>query len=195
MEILHHGQRPSLALPEIYVHVSNPSDRFRTWSRSSPQNSTSPTTSSRPISIPNARDPVPPPLPPPRHLTDIADGGNNGLDTTWQWGNPHGHDLGRSTSSIAPASRSYRSLASPKGILNKQPNFVRRGSSTSTSRSLSDEDAREQVYLGIDEGYASLSGTYIGSKKSVLPLSHEGYGRFWAVSIAANSAGGTLRYT
>ncbi|KAH6701263.1 hypothetical protein BKA61DRAFT_704943 [Leptodontidium sp. MPI-SDFR-AT-0119] len=166
MEILHHGQRPSLALPEIYVYVSNPSDRFRTWSRSNPQNSTFPTTSSRPISTLNARDPVPPPLPPPRHLTDTVDGGNNGPDITWQWGNSHGRDSGRSISSVVLASSSYRSLTSPKSMSNEQPNFARRGSSTLTSKSMSDGDAREQVYLGIDEGYASLCGTSIGSKKS-----------------------------
>jgi hypothetical protein len=177
MEIFHHGQRPSLALPESYVHLSNPSDRFRTWSRSSPQNSTSPATSSQPILIPNSRDQVPPPLPAPRHLTDIADSGNNRLDITWQWGNSHRHDWGRPISSMAPPASSYRSLASPKSISNEQPNFTRRGSSTSTSKSMSDGDIREQVYLGIDEGYASLHETSMGSKKSVLPLSHGGYRR------------------
>jgi hypothetical protein len=73
------------SLPKIYVHDSNPSDRFRHPSRSSSTNSIlSPSAASGPMSIPNARDPVPPPLPPPKHLADIADGGCNGpLDLTW----------------------------------------------------------------------------------------------------------------
>jgi hypothetical protein len=71
--------------PEIYVPDSNPSDRFRHPSRSNSTNSIlSPSAASGPMSIPNARDPVPPPMPPPKHLADIADGGCNGpLDPTW----------------------------------------------------------------------------------------------------------------
>ena len=176
MEIPHHGPRPALALPEIYVqHDSNPSNQFRNSSRSSSFNSaSSPSTASGPMSIPNARDPVPPPLPPPRHLVDIADGGNNGPDIAWQWGNSHsaggwGESMS-SISSVAPGSSLYgRNFASKKGSMDDRPEYTRRTSSTSTVKSITGLERQENPYPRIDEGYASLSGTSIGSNRSVLP--------------------------
>ena len=173
MEIPRRGSRPALALPEIYVHDSNPSDRFRNSSRSSSYNSaSSPSTASGPMSIPNARDPIPPPLPPPRHLADIADGGNNGPDIAWQWGNSHeGSGWGGSISSVAPGSSLYGgSFASRKSVMDDRPEFTRRTSSTSTVKSITGLERQENPYPRIDEGYASLSGTSIGSNRSVLPL-------------------------
>ncbi|KAN0107844.1 hypothetical protein V8E51_007586 [Hyaloscypha variabilis] len=70
---------------ENHPNHPNLSDRFRTSSSLSSYNSTSsPSTSSIPMSIPHSQDPVPPPLPPPRYLTDIIDNKNNGRDITWQ---------------------------------------------------------------------------------------------------------------
>jgi len=165
MEIPHRGARP-VALPEIYVHDPNPSDRFRTSSSSSSYNSTSsPSTSSIPMSIPHSQDPVPPPLPPPRYLADIGDDRNNGPDIAWQWGNSlsHGSDWGRSGASVQPGSSLYGSFASRKSATDERPDNSRRGSSTSTIRSMGGSESREQTYPRIDEGYASLSGTSIGS--------------------------------
>jgi len=168
MEIPHRGPRPAQPPPEIFVQDSNPSDRFRTSNRSIPYNSAS--THARfsgPMSIPNARDPVPPPLPPPRHLADIAAGGSNGPDIAWQWGNSHeDNDWGRPKPSIAPGSSLYGSFASGKSVLKERPDFGRRTSSASTIKSISASDTRENGYPRIDEGYASLSGTSIGSNKS-----------------------------
>jgi hypothetical protein len=176
MEIPHRGSRPALVLPEIYVqHDSNPSDRFRNSSRSSSYNSaSSPSTASGPMSIPNSRDPVPPPLPPPRHLADIADGGNNGPDIAWQWGNSHsGGGWGESISSmssVAPGSSLYGGgFAGKKSIMDDRPEYTRRTSSTSTVKSINGLERQENAYPRIDEGYASLSGTSIGSNRSVLP--------------------------
>jgi hypothetical protein len=171
MEIPHRGSRPNLAPPEIFVQESNPSDRFRTSSRSSSYNlDSSAAISSIPMSIPNAREPVPPPLPPPRHLADIADGGSNGPDIAWQWGNSReDHNWGRP--SIQPGSSLYGSFASRKSVtMDDRPDFDRRGSSTSTIKSISGDDGRDSAHLRIDEGYASLSGTSIASNKSVLCL-------------------------
>jgi hypothetical protein len=176
MEIPHRGAR-RVALPEIYVHDPNPSDRFRTSSLSSSFNSTSsPSTFSIPMSIPNSRDPVPPPLPPPRHLADILDNRNNGPDIAWQWGNSHedNSDWGRSIASVQPGSSLYGSFASRKSFADdrdERPDNSRRGSSTSTIKSMSGTQSRESTYPRIDEGYASLSGTSIGSSKSVLHIS------------------------
>jgi hypothetical protein len=163
----HRGARPSMALPEIHIHDSNPSDRFRISSRSSSYNSTSsPATSSIPMSIPNAREPPPPPLPPPRHLADIADGGSNGPDIAWRFGNPHvdNSDWGQSIATVAPGSSLYGSFVRSRNMDDRRE-FPRRGSSTSTITSTSRPDVRENAYPRIDEGYASLSGTSIGSNK------------------------------
>jgi hypothetical protein len=173
MEIPRRGPRPSVALPEIYVHDSNPSDRFRTSRSSSSYNSTSsPSTSSIPMSIPHSRDPVPPPLPPPRHLADIVDGRHDRPDIAWQWGNSHedNSDWGRSIASVPPGSSLYGS-ASRKSFKDERSDDSRRGSSTSTIKSLNGAESRESIYPRIDEGYASLSGTSIGSNRSVLQLS------------------------
>jgi hypothetical protein len=169
MDIPHRGARP-VALPEIYVHDPKPTDRFRTSSSSSSFNSTSsPLAASIPMSIPNSRDPVPPPLPPPRHLKDLADNGNNGQDIAWQWGNsPANSDWGRSIASVQPGSSLCGSFASR---MDERPDISRRGSSTSTIKSMSGTESQEHTYPRIDEGYASLSGTSIGSTKSVLPIS------------------------
>ena len=175
MDIPRRGSRPALAPPEIYVqHDSNPSDRFRNSSRSSSYNSaSSPSTASGPMSIPNSRDPVPPPLPPPRHLADIGDGGNGGPDIAWQWGNSHsGGGWGESItsmSSVAPGSSLYGSLTGKKGMMDDRPEYTRRTSSISTVKSISGLERQENPYPRIDEGYASLSGTSIGSDRSVLP--------------------------
>jgi len=162
--IPHRGARPQ-APPEIYVHDSMPS--LPMLMRSSSYNSAA-TSASIPMSIPNARDPVPPPLPPPRHIADIADGGHNGPDIAWQWGNSHeSSDWGRSAPSVAPGSSLYGSFHSRRGAFDERPDS-RRTSSTSTIKSLSGADSREHNYPRIDEGYASLSGTSIGSNKLVL---------------------------
>jgi hypothetical protein len=161
-----------MALPEIYVQDSNPSNRYRASSRSSSYNSaSSPATSSIPMSIPNSREPVPPPLPPPRHLHDIADGGNNGPDIAWQWGNSHEESRNwGSASSVAPGSSLYGSYASRKSVLDEHPEFPRRQSSTSTIKSATGLDSRDNSYSRFDEGYTSLSGTSIGSNQLVYTI-------------------------
>jgi hypothetical protein len=168
MEIPHRGPRPSLPLPEIYVHESKP-EQFRSSSRSSSYNSTSsPATSAIPMSIPNSRDAVPPPLPPPKYLADIASGGNNGPDLAWRFGNSHGatSDWGGSMSSVAPGSSLYGSFAGKKSLTDDQPEYSRRTSSTSTIKSSMGREGQEHAYPK-DEGYSSFSGTSIGSYRSV----------------------------
>lgn len=162
-----HRTRPSLALPEIYVHESNP-EKFRSKSRSSSYNSaSSPSTSAIPMSIPNSRDPVPPPLPPPKYLKDIASGGNNGPDIAWRFGNSHGtSDWGGSIpSSVAPGSSLHGSFASRKGLVDDRPDHCHRTTSTSTIKSRGGE-AQDRTYPK-DEGYSSFTGTSIGSYKLV----------------------------
>lgn len=162
--IPHRAKAPPV-LPEIYVQASNPSDRFRMYSKPATYNSTSPADIPGPMSIPYAREPVPPPLPPPRHLSDIVDGGHNGLDIAWQWGNSHeDNGWGRS---VAPGSSLYGSFANERSSKDGHRDSSRRTSSTSTIKSVLGPDPRESPYPRIDEGYASLSGTSVGSNRLV----------------------------
>ncbi|PVH84447.1 hypothetical protein DL98DRAFT_512348 [Cadophora sp. DSE1049] len=158
MEIPHRGARPMGSLPQIQIH--DPSEMYRKSSRSSSYNSaSSPDLSSIPMSIPNAREFVPPPLPPPRHLADIADGGHNGPDIAWKWGNDHtdNRDWGKATASIPQGSSLHGGTGSymgRRGMLDEQLDFQRRGSSISTVKS----DSRDGLYQR-DEGYESLGAS------------------------------------
>lgn len=161
MDIPHRAVRPAMALPmpEIYVHDSNRSDRFRTSSRSSSYNSIlSPTTSSNPMSIPNSRDPgPPPPLPPPKHLPDIIDSGKGGPDIAWKFGNSHdsNSEWGGSVPSVTTGSSLYGSF------------LGRRKEEQGGISMIKSIDTKENSYPRFDEGYGSQSGTSIGSNMSV----------------------------
>ncbi|KUJ12072.1 uncharacterized protein LY89DRAFT_700035 [Mollisia scopiformis] len=164
MDIPHRAARPAMALPTPEIYVQDPSDRFRTSSRSNSYGSIlSPKTSSIPMSIPNSREPgPPPPLPPPRHLQDIVDSGKSGPDLAWKFGNSHEYNSdwgGSVSSSVAPGSSLYGSFMGRRGDERSE----RRGSSISTIKST---DFKENSYPRLDEGYVSQSGTSIGSNFS-----------------------------
>ncbi|KZF25760.1 hypothetical protein L228DRAFT_266214 [Xylona heveae TC161] len=86
--------------------------------------------SSGPMSIPNAREPAPPALPPPRYLDDLA----HGSDPGWQWGNrdTSGGFAKGSFGSVNPSSSlcGGSSFRRPWADADQKP--VRRESSTST---------------------------------------------------------------
>ena len=135
----------------------------RTSSYSSSNASQSFSTPTTPVCIPNAREnSVPPPLPPPRFIEDIA----LGRDPGWQWGN-RGGEFGHKLEPVSPGSsvRSQGSWDFRKELEMSADGFGggRRESSTSTIRSPSRTD--------YDEGYHSLSGTSIAylSVYSLLP--------------------------
>jgi hypothetical protein len=166
MDIPHRGSR-AMALPQIHVPDSNPSDRFRTSSRSMlPSTLSSPSSPSVPMPIPNMREPIPPPLPPPKHIADI-EGGNNGPDIAWQWGNSRMGNEWRG-SVVTPGSSIYGSLASGTSMASERSEPARRTSSTSTIKSLTGAEPKETPYPKIDEGYSSLSSTSIDSYRSVI---------------------------
>jgi hypothetical protein len=76
--------------PTIRIHSSGPQQQHApepsSLSLPSPISSASSALSispSLPMAIPNSRDGVPPPLPPPRHIDEL----NKGKDPGWQWAN------------------------------------------------------------------------------------------------------------
>ena len=69
--------------------------------------------SSQPMVIPQSRDPVPPPLPPLRHLVGFTDGGTKEPDIAWQCGNSQKENGWEgSISSVVPESRGGSSMGS-----------------------------------------------------------------------------------
>jgi hypothetical protein len=172
MDIPHRGSR-AVTLPQIHVPDSIPSDRFRFSSRST-LNCTfsSPSSPSVPVPIPNIREPVPPPLPPPRHLADIEAGGSNGPDIAWRWGNSR-RDAEWEGSSVTPGSSLYGSMASRTSMASEPSEPARRPSSTSTIKSPHGVESREMPFPKIDEGYSSLSSTSIESYRYVMVVCRE----------------------
>lgn len=118
-----------------------------------------------PMPIPNAREEVPPPLPPPKHIADP--------DIAWQFGRDW-NERQKSLPSIRPGSSLLGGLAGPgpgPGLrlddeLHKADRA--RGGPTRLSLDRSAEAHRTRaVPHGSDEGYASLSGLSLGSHTSV----------------------------
>ncbi|KAH8602210.1 hypothetical protein B0O99DRAFT_648039 [Bisporella sp. PMI_857] len=140
------------ALPQIYVQDSNPSDRFRTSGGATSYNSTSsPANIPGPMAIRNRREPVPPPLPPPRYVPDIPDNEKNEPDHAWHWRNPREDDnWERSAPDVASGSSLYGGF--------------------SNDASAKDDGRRTGYSINnpepIDEGYQSLLAMSIGLNRS-----------------------------
>ncbi|KAI9815031.1 MAG: hypothetical protein M1827_002874 [Pycnora praestabilis] len=147
-------------------------DRYRSTSRSSSYNSTSQSIVSGPMSIPNAKEYVPPPLPPPRHIPELK----NGSDMGWQWGNENNGSFGKSVGSVKPGSSLYRGFSRPSNDDGEQESEGgRRESSASTITSPPETDLRQEGLRHPDEGYASLSGSSLANLKlqGERPLEYE----------------------
>ncbi|KAB8288873.1 hypothetical protein EYC80_010776 [Monilinia laxa] len=184
MDIPMHGRNPTFhtPLPEICVQDSHHPDRY--LDRYSDQHRYHSTPSSAPaagpMSIPNAREAPPPPLPPPRYIPDISENGRG--DLGWQWANQH-RDInwGGSISSVPAGSSLYGSYVSRNSISDERPDIGRRGSSnaTITAPTLKDTSNHSNA-LPKDEGYSSLSASNasIGSTQSRNSISfavHDAY--------------------
>lgn len=117
----------------------------------------------KPIPNTNQVD-VPPPLPPPRFLDDIAAGGDPG----WQWGNNSSSGgFGKSGGSVSPGSSLHGNWDQRMGNdgNSERPGYTRQGSSHSTIRSRPDSDRRHGLSSRfIDEGYHSLSGSSLANQ-------------------------------
>ncbi|ESZ97100.1 hypothetical protein SBOR_2530 [Sclerotinia borealis F-4128] len=168
------GQKPGFntPLPEICVQDSHHPDRYSD-KYFEDQHAYQSALSSRfaaagPMSIPNAREAPPPPLPPPRYIPDISENGRG--DIGWQWANQD-RDInwGGPVSSVPAGSSLYGSYARRKSIPVERPDIERRGSSNVTLTAHTLKNASNLVTaLAKDEGYASLSASSasIGSTQS-----------------------------
>ncbi|KAL8825233.1 MAG: hypothetical protein Q9170_007874 [Blastenia crenularia] len=118
--------------------------------------------SAGPMAVPNSRadEPfVPPPLPPPRYIEDLAAGSDPG----WKWGNTPNHggfggNFGCSRSPSLNARGSWDHRMEDEGFTDR-PEFSQRNSSTTTLKSPPGYDRTYDLSRNFDEGYHSLSGS------------------------------------
>ncbi|KAL8697411.1 MAG: hypothetical protein Q9224_002331 [Gallowayella concinna] len=118
------------------------------------------------MAVPNShRDEplVPPPLPPPRHIEDLAAGSDPG----WRWGNSSNHGgfgggkLASSFSSASSLRGSWDSRMEDEGL----PDRSRRDNSFPTNNFPPSLDRKYNIARNIDEGYHSLSGSSFSSNR------------------------------
>lgn len=160
------GQRPAFntPLPEICVQDSHHPDRYshRYPDRNSDQHryrpTNSPVAAAGPMSIPNAREAPPPPLPPPRYIPDISNSGRG--DLGWQWANQGREVNWEGSVSSVPAGSSLYGSYSRNSVSDERPDIGRRGSSNATITAQTSKDVINHVNaLPKDEGYSSLSAS------------------------------------
>lgn len=110
------------------------------------------------MAIPWAREPVPPPLPPPTYIPEIS----AGQDPGWQWGNdPNGADFGR-PASVKPGSsllgqgaKGLRERKEHDHIAPRRFDESRRGSSISTVTLSRDQDMSDDMTVRTDDEITS----------------------------------------
>lgn len=153
-------RRRATSPPSFLVHEQNGNHGRRqstTVSAGMPFSSRLPV----PMAIPNSRhDRIPPPLPPPRFIDDLAAGSDPG----WAWANnpSGGFDKARGNPTAElnfPKSWNRETGDKRQAQPPERPQYMRRDSSTSTVRSPTEVDRRHRDFVRHqDEGYYSLSG-------------------------------------
>ena len=144
---------------------STPSIRIEQHQRYQGPETYPPFSAASPMAIPRARQPVPPPLPPPTYIPEIS----AGADPGWQWGNdPNGADFGR-PASVKPGS-SLLGGAAKSSRQGKEQDFgaqyplegTRRGSSISTITLGRDSEMHDGTLSHVDEDTNSSRPTSNG---------------------------------
>ena len=157
--------------PSIHVYDFNSNyGPHRPPSRSPTHASKHFATSPGPMSIPNSRIEAPPPLPPPRFVTEIA----AGSDLGWQWGNRGYNGSFRKSgfgSVNAGSSLHGNNKVKEEARDYERPGALRRDSSSLTIKSamLPDTEMKYDMFRNQDEGYHSLSGSSLTNQLSVFP--------------------------
>src|SRR5438046_2993849 len=140
--------RPN-TLPSIQIHVPSSNVDRRSAGRSSPYSTDQQSRGPNPMPIPNARPDVPPPpLPPPRYLSDLAPGVG---DLAWEYANSPSSFGQKSYGSVSPLSSLFGGYNIPASKTKQNAEFNLR-------------DARPRH---IDEGYSSLSNVALTPYGSV----------------------------
>ena len=154
--------------PDIRVYDFNDSnhDRPRLSARSSLSASIPLSRTAGPMPIRNAREEVPPPLPPPPHLDEI----DLVNDLGGQWANTFGGGFGKTgLPMINPSSSLCVGQDRRLHEIGDGLDFTRRRTSAATARLSPDIDPRWEGFRHKDEGYHSLSGSGIANQ-SVVPF-------------------------
>lgn len=147
---------------------STPTIRIsRDQRRNSPRFDLPLSSSVSPMSIPGAHDFVPPPLPPPTHIHELA----RGSDPGWQWGNdPSAPDFGKPTSVKAGSSLLGSSFAKGTRLQKEHDNVAhyhfnegRRGSSISTITAGREQDMMDEPSSYGDDDTRPNSKGYVNS--------------------------------
>lgn len=116
------------------------------------------------MAIPRAREEVPPPLPPPRHIEDLR----NGQDPGWQWGNPNSPREngfgGNRIAAVRPGSSLYGASASQPRPRDSSADYIfkNNGHDPSMSRSFDDMSSEEHVS---DEDRSTKSRPSLGDHR------------------------------
>ena len=143
---------PSIHLNDF--HSMNGPNRSSSRSIANPFNR-----AQRSMDIPNspAEHYVPPPLPPPRYIEEVAAGGDQGI----QWRNSFNSASIESGGSVSSRS-SLRGNWDQKmagGVGTRRPDYARRTPLASSLHSQPEADTKYDYFGHVDEGYHSLSGS------------------------------------
>ena len=109
------------------------------------------------MAVPRAREPVPPPLPPPAHIPELY----AGRDPGWQWGNdPNAADFGKAawvkpgSSLLGSTMNERREKRQHEGFIHEPYQEIRRGSSLSTVTLEREQDMKEDSGTNSEEAVA-----------------------------------------
>lgn len=118
------------------------------------------------MAIPRAREEIPPPLPPPRHIEDLR----AGQDPGWQWGNTNSpKDTGfggNRLATVRPGSSLYgastSNYARPREL---STDYALKGRESSISQSLDDMSSDNSAEHNDDEDRNSRSRPALGNHR------------------------------
>lgn len=118
------------------------------------------------MAIPRAREEVPPPLPPPRHIDNL----NAGQDPGWQWGHTNSpRDTGfggNRLASVRPGSSLYGSSTNSHAHPRKgSVDYVVKGRESSVSRSLDDMSSENSEDHNSDETQTKKNRPALGNHR------------------------------
>lgn len=117
------------------------------------------------MAIPRARDEVPPPLPPPRHIEDLR----AGQDPGWQWGNtnsPRDTGFSGNLAAVRPGSSLYGGSDGDRTRpRHPSSDYVFKARESSISRSLDDMSSENSLEHNSDEDRSGKPRPSLGNHR------------------------------